>query len=154
MPVITWNDLDADFRAAFALYWAARTPIAEENDKFDASSTFEQAGAFDETVSDADAYVRISIQPIGENTVNGSINEGGTFSRTALALFELYVREGTATAGANSLLEDVTRFLRRGSLIPHATVANVLPITIGPNGVWFQRNITADLSFWTDLPIS
>ncbi len=154
MPVITWDDLAVAVTSAFTVYWASRTPIADENDRFDAASEFQQTGTFDEAISDMNAYVRISIQPVGETTVNGSINEGGTYQRTAVALFEVYVREGTATGLANSLLEDLTRFLRRGGSVPHATIANVLPITLGTNGVWFQRNVTADLTYWTDLPLS
>jgi hypothetical protein len=143
--------METTLRAAFAAFWGSRTPISVENDAFDPETLF-AINAAAPNASNSNAWVRVSLDAVADNVVNQSINQFGTFRRTAVALFEIYIRQGQPIAGANSHVDEVIRFLRRPALLPHAIVTDLAPATVGPNGVWFQRNVTAGLAWFSDQP--
>lgn len=149
MAVVTFEAIEASFRAAFVAYWAARTPIALENSSFDPEAQF-SVNPSTPAASNLDAWVRISVDYIGDGVVNQSINPFGTYQRTALAFFEIFVRQGSGVSGVNAYADAVVRFLRMPGLFPDAIISGVLPAPVGPNGVWFQRNVTANLAWFSE----
>lgn len=152
MPVVSLDDVSSDLRTRFSTFWGSATPIASENDDFDPQAVFsvDPAAPAD---SDDDAYVRVLVQPTAGADVSRSINAAGTYQETAVVAFEIFVREGRSTAGVDGHVTQIKRFLR-GSPSEHAIVTGLSALTVGPNGVWFQRNVTAVLRWWTDQPAS
>ncbi len=137
MPIIS----DVQFRdnvfTAFTTFWAGRSTIAWPNVEFDP-----------ETV---DEYIELQLigDPAGQTPVGTSTFQQ-TKRRVGTVAFSIYVRENTSLDTAYARSEAVKEFLENPRAISNTTFTGIGQQEVGPDGVFFQVNVTAAYAYYTD----
>ncbi len=137
MPVITDADFQDNVFTAFEAFWASRSTIAWPNVEFDPEVLAEYIEV--QIVGDADGQI-----PVGPSTLQQ------TKRRTGLLAFSIFVRENTSLATAYARSEAVKGFLESTRAISNTNFTGIGQQEVGPDGVFFQVNVTATYAYYTD----
>lgn len=126
--------------AAFATFWAGRTPVAYPNVQFRP-----------ETVA-GDAWVELQL--VGDDagrTEIGSSEAGQPASFSGTLGISIYVRMGQGTDLAYDLAEAAVAFMEAPRNVPNTLLRDIsAPQEIGPDGVWWQVNVTCTFVYFSD----
>ncbi len=132
---------------SFTTFWAARTPIAYPNSNFDPAALLGD----DLEAAWVRVYLLGDVEP-GQVRYSNSV-ASDHFSRSMTITFEVYVRQNTSMDQPYTLIDNVLEYLQKPD-VPNAIFTNISsPVEIGPDGVWFQVTVSADLLYYTDRPV-
>ena len=131
---------DAVF-TAFDTFWAKRTQGDFPNVDFDP----------DELPEGETAWVRLFFlgRSEGETRFSHSVARNH-FQEEGVLTIEVHVRQGEDTDQAYALALAAQQFMRKPG-VANSHFFNVsTPEEIGPDGTWFQVNVSASWLYWTD----
>ncbi len=137
MPVITDSDFRDNVFTAFEAFWASRSTIAWPNVEFNPE--------------DLDEYIEVQLigDPEGQLPVGTSIAQQ-TKRRRGTVAFSIYVRENTSLDTAYARSNAVKDFLSTTRAISNTNFTGIGQQEVGPDGVFFQVNVTASYAYYTD----
>lgn len=94
-------------------------------------------------------WARITINPTG--STNLTIGSPRTFQRDGNIIIQIYVKDGTGIKDLNLLTDRVVEGFEARSIEPAGVdLRDVLPVTIGPSPLGYQRNVRVEFRWYED----
>lgn len=133
--------------AALDAFWNDRTPIAWPNLEFDPDRAFP-------TEADDDAWLEVQVlgDSAGQVPIGSSVGVAGAFRRSGSVTLSVYVRGNTATDLLYQLADAASQFLeaRESRAVANTVFSGIGHQEIGFDGTWYQLNVTAAFTYFTD----
>lgn len=131
---LTPDEADKAIQARFTTMWGTTTPIAWDNKTFDAEGLNV-------------AYVRLSVQfALGSQSAMGLIGDR-CYRNTGTVFVQVFTPVGGGKS-PNTVLATQARNVFRGVQLPGGLWFRDEGIThVGPEGRWYQQNVTANFIF-------
>jgi hypothetical protein len=137
---VTPENFRVTVTGTFSAFWFGQTLIAEPNELFDPNNI---------GLADVDAFVRIAIQHDSDGRTLVSASEGvqGVYQQTGVIAWEVRVRVNQGAGVAYLLADSILEWLEKQP-IPETILKSRDLQEIGPDGSWYQINVSVRFVYW------